>query len=99
MAPGTALPLHPDELAVLQRRVVRLETLARWRGRALAVTTVPLLGLGFVTAFARLDGRRQLESCWAKLVESQQAHSALASADGDGMAARASGAAKPTIDL
>jgi hypothetical protein len=58
-----------------------------------------MLALGVAVVFARLDGSRQLESCRAKLVESRQAHSALASADGDAMGTRAFEAATVAIGL
>src|SRR5262245_60208209 len=99
MPAGTTLLPEPDELAVLRRHVARLETVARWRGRALAITTGIMLALGGAAVVARVDGSKQLESCRAKLVESRQAHSALASAGGDAMAARVSAVARVAIDL
>src|SRR5262245_41871581 len=99
MPAGTTLSPHPDELTILRGRVARLETLARWRGRVLAVAAGTMLALGVATVVARVDGSRQLESCRAKLVESRQAHSALASADGDTMGTRTSEVATVAIGL
>ncbi len=70
----------PDQLSSLQREVARLDALARRRGRTLAVTGGALLALGVAAAFGVVEVRRQLTSCRAKLVESRQSQSALASA-------------------
>lgn len=93
MAGTTRSPDHTD-LSSLQRRVAHLEGVARVRGRALAIASAALIGLGTM-AILGADARHQLTSCQEKLVESRQAHSALARADGDGAFAPASAPYRP----
>jgi hypothetical protein len=79
--PVTTSSDGPDELSSLRQQVARLDTLARRRGRLLAVGGGTLLALGLATASGVVDFRQQLASCRAKLVESRQSLSALARRD------------------
>jgi hypothetical protein len=83
--PGTTSSIDAAELSALRDQVAQLDALARRRGRqlhALLVAGASLLALGvcFGTGFTQL--RHQLTSCRARLLESHQESSAVASTDG-----------------
>jgi hypothetical protein len=83
--PGTTFSIDAAELSALRDQVARLDALARRRGRqlhALLVAGASLLALGvcFGTGFTQV--RHQLSSCRARLLESRQESSAVASTDG-----------------
>jgi hypothetical protein len=83
--PGTTFSIDAAELSALRDQVARLDALARRRGRqlhALLVAGASLLALGvcFGTGFTQI--RHQLSSCRARLLESRQESSAVASTDG-----------------
>ncbi len=78
-------PLDPTslQLSALEAEVVRLRAAARWRGRALAAVGAGLLALGMGAGAGLVDVGERLASCRANLMQSRQAHIALASAPDD----------------
>jgi len=74
------LPKDSNELSHLQNEVAHLKALANRRGRALVLAGGTILALGMAVVFGAVDVRHELRSCRAKLVESRQGLSALASA-------------------
>jgi 3D (Asp-Asp-Asp) domain-containing protein len=94
--PGNTLSIDAAELSALHDQVARLDALARRRGRqlhALLVAGASLLALGvcFGTGFTQLRG--QLSSCRARLLESRQESSAVATTEGETRHASTSGPA------